>query len=209
MSQYITHIKDDLITYWGTCLCLHIYDKLFLPINRKANLPDTWINIFKFVLFNQFFVTFPVFYLLSFKDVYEGDGLLELNNLYKFPLVLVFHEFMFFHLHYALHTYELFRQVHYIHHRWKNPIAISTIYTHPLEQLFVNVLPILISGLVCNLNFVSMRAWHIFSILNSLILAHGGYKFGNDFSFHDKHHTKIKYNYGTIGLFDKLYGTYF
>lgn len=208
MNQYIIHIIDDLIAFWGTCIFLYFFDKIKFR-NRKISRPDSWFNIFKLVLFNQFVVTFSVFYFLSFNNFYEGDGVLEIDNFYKFPLVLILHEFIFYHAHYCLHTFEVYRKVHYIHHKWKHPIAISTIYTHPFEQLFVNVLPILISGMICNLNFSSMRVWHIFSILNSLILAHGGYKFQGDFSFHDKHHTKIKYNYGTIGLFDKLYGTYF
>lgn len=206
MNQNSIHILDNFISYWGTCLLLFLYDKIvhnkIFSGKKVYHLPDSLSKIFLIVLFNQAVVTFPIFFLI--KDIYEGDGLFEISNLYKFPLVLLVHEFMFYYLHYFLHTPYLFTKIHHIHHRWRYPIAISTFYTHPLEQLFVNVLPIVISGLICNLNFSTMRFWHIFSILNSTILAHGGFDYKGRTSFHDIHHKNIKYNYGTIGFFDKL-----
>lgn len=202
MNQHSTHIIDNIITFWGTCIMLFIYDKFS---KKVYHLPDTLLNIFLLVLFNQVVITFPIFFLIG--DSYEGDGILEIDNLYKFPLVLLVHEFMFYYLHYFLHTPFLFAKIHYLHHKWRYPIAISTFYTHPLEQLFVNILPIVISALVCNFNFQTIRFWHIFSILNSLILAHGGYSYKGISTFHDFHHKNIKYNYGTIGLFDKLNNT--
>lgn len=205
MKQYQTHILDDIIAYWGTCLFLFLIDKVFFN-KRYYDLPTSLTKIFSVVLLNQVFITFPIFYFMN--DTYTGDGLFEISNLYKFPLVLVFHEIMFYHAHFLLHNRFLFRHIHYLHHEWRYPLAISTIYTHPLEQLFVNVLPIVLSGLIIDLNFSTLRFWHIFSILNSLVLAHGGYSYKGSTSFHDIHHKKLNCNYGTIGLLDFIYKTF-
>ena len=44
-------------------------------------------------------------------------------------------EVLFFSAHYALHSRRLFRSIHHIHHRFRQPIGISTHYVHFAEHL--------------------------------------------------------------------------
>lgn len=213
MIQFYFNIADHLLTHWGICLLLLTIDT-FLYKNhlwysyklRDLVLPDTPFNIISLVLFNQFCIAFPVFYLIG--ELKEGSFFV-LENLYKIPMTFILHETMFYYLHRLFHTSFLYKRIHYLHHRWKNPWAISATYAHPIEHLFVNILPIVTSGLLANLNFTTMRVWHIFALFNTLISAHGGYKVFNrgKGSMHDLHHYEFNCNYGAIGLLDTLHET--
>lgn len=214
MIQFYQNIFDHLLTHWGVCLVLLITD-VFLYRNhlwfsyklRDLSLPDTPFNIISLVLFNQFLITFPVFYFLG--NIEDGP-FLTISNIYKIPLTFIIHECLFYYLHRLFHTSFLYKHVHKIHHRWKTPWAISATYAHPIEHLLVNILPIVIAGVLAGLNFTTLRAWHIFALLNTLISAHGGYKKldqSNSGSMHDLHHYEFNCNYGAIGLLDNLHGT--
>ena len=89
-------------------------------------------------------------------------------------------------------------------------MAISSVHCHPVEHLFSNILPLLLSAYYSGMNFYTARVWHIFTVTNSMVLSHGGYKIPFSWykSTHNIHHTKIIYNYGILGFLDVLHGTY-
>lgn len=210
-SQFITNVMDHLITHWSICGILFLFDiyiyKYGLWEKFKVNsvsIPDNWSNIILRVLFNQFFITFPIFYFLSF----EQGEILIFENLYKIPITFLALEVLFYHAHRVLHFPWFYKNIHKTHHLWTAPLAISATYAHPFEHFFANVMPIVLAGKIANLNFSTMRLWHIFTLVNTLVMAHGGFKIKGYYNMHDKHHTSFIYNYGAIGLLDRVYGTY-
>jgi sterol desaturase/sphingolipid hydroxylase (fatty acid hydroxylase superfamily) len=143
--------------------------------------------------FNE--VALPCFYLLS--DFPEESTQI---TLYSIPITL---EIMFYTVHLLLHTRFFYEKIHKIHHCWIHPIPISTFYTHPLEQLFANILPIILSACFAGLDQETARLWFNFSLISTLIFSHGGYIMDNN-NPHDKHHVKI---HGTLGILDNLFRT--
>lgn len=133
-------------------------------------------------------------------------------NLYmelgKLSIIYIIAEIWFYISHRILHTPYLYNRVHKQHHYFQLPFCISGAYAHPFEFIFSNIItamcgPILLQPHLYTIIFVA----YISIIFNTL--SHSCYEFNYIYSakFHDVHHDKYKYNYGLIGMMDKLFGT--
>jgi len=211
-NQFITNVTDHLVIHWGVCLLLIVLDDFLYRSGlwrdyklHDRKIPDSPSNILKTVLKNQFFVTFPLMFLTEFfyGTVEEGD-FLTWRNLYRIPLVFLFEEIFFYYSHAFLHLPYFYKRVHKIHHRWTAPMAISATYAHPFEHLLSNVLPLFFSARLAGLNYTTMRIWYVTALINTLLIAHGGYALNN---FHDLHHVYFNCNYGVLGILDRFHGT--
>lgn len=212
-SQFLTGVFDHLVIHWGICLIL-LYTDVYLLVSdrwseykkQEKKIPDSTLNILGRVLFNQFFVTIPMIWITANFFPYEEGSIFFIDNIRKICTAFLILEFLFFYSHQLFHTKYLYQKIHKIHHRWTAPICLSATYAHPVEHLLSNVLPVILSGKLAGLNFTMARLWHIFTLSNTLIVAHGGYAYGGN--MHDLHHEKFNCNYGAIGLLDYLHGTY-
>lgn len=198
MSFLTQVVQDHIFIYWILSLFSLIVDIFTENKLRYSKIPDTWPNIFGKVLFNQFFVSLPCFYLMS---NFSDEPLLSWSNLYKFPLTILYEEVMFFFSHVILHTSYLYQNIHKIHHRWILPLAVSALYSHPFEHLFSNMLPVILAPKLAGLGEQATRLWFIIATINTLG-AHSGHN-----NLHDKHHSEFNCNFGVIGLLDYLFGT--
>lgn len=112
----------------------------------------------------------------------------------------------FYWTHRYMHVNKsLFSYVHSIHHEWTHPMAISTMYAHPLEHIVVNLGAILVGPFLLPMPMHFVRIWGLVAMINSM-MAHSGIK-GLSAS-HDIHHRKLKYNFGVLDLSDRMYDTY-
>lgn len=170
-----------------------------------------WISYYKslkLVISNQIFVNITLTLLMTPYSKNMDSNSLPLVYL---PLqiigIIILEDILFYSVHYLLHTKKLYKSVHKIHHEWIIPVAVSAIYAHPIEHILSNMLPIMISGYVVRLNWISYNIWVNIATLNALLVHsdHFIYKFGYS---HNKHHKYRKYNYGTNGLIDIIMGTY-
>jgi len=198
-----------MIIHWLICsFCLifdictdHKWQKYKL---HATKIPDSFTNICIRVLFNQIFIAMPIFYFLC---KFSDQPLFSWENLYKLPLTFLYEDIMFYYAHRLLHIPYLYEKVHKIHHRWTTPIAISAMYTHPFEQAFANILPVVLAARFAGLGKGAMRLWHVITLVNTLVAAHGGYKIPYYKNMHDKHHTDLNCNYGVLGILDRFHGT--
>jgi methylsterol monooxygenase len=178
----------------------------------KSSQPATGEAI-RLVLFNQFCGTLPV--LVGVFFVLRGVGAFASGEipstatiLLKLTGMVLVEEVLFFSAHYLLHTRPLFRRFHHIHHRFRQPIGISTHYVHFVEHLTGNLLPIFTAMLVVRADFVSGFLWVGLAVTNA-IQTHSDYAFPWMVSplHHDFHHYLARGNYGVLGLLDRLFGT--
>ena len=206
--QYLVHFADHLILHWSLVSILEFIDTEILVTEKwnyyKVN-PFVDYDISKainVVLTNQVFVLLPFLYLFSPN---LGDGnIFEFSNIYKFFFAILLVETFFYHIHMFFHHPFLYSNFHSLHHLHRYVSPIFATYSHPIEYLFCNILPVFLSGYIVGFNMITFRIWHMIALFNSIVFAHGGYKFSVS---HNKHHINPNYNFGVIGLFDKLYST--
>lgn len=117
-------------------------------------------------------------------------------------------EVLFFHIHRFFHVNKkMYKMVHKIHHQWTAPISFVAIYSHPLENVLANLMPLVMGMVLCGTHVLA-AAIMIFVALVHTTAVHSGYWICDDNGMHDEHHKKFNVNYGVSGLMDRWYGTY-
>ncbi|MGZ5279391.1 MAG: sterol desaturase family protein [Pseudobdellovibrionaceae bacterium] len=134
-------------------------------------------------------------------------------------LMLIVHELNFYLSHRLLHRPKLFRAIHGLHHRAKNPSVFSAFAVHPVEM-------ILVLGYLVPLSFIIPIHW---AVLEGFVLALGLHsicthsnveflpnkkttqillKVFTNSRHHNDHHKFIQFNfgYGTV-LLDRWFQT--
>ena len=122
---------------------------------------------------------------------------------------LMIEEFLFFHFHFLAHRSPfIYRHIHKLHHRFTSPTAFHVLYTHPIEHVMVNILPLLLGPVLMASHHVLAILWLAVGQLSSLV-AHSGYLIPliPTNPLHDFHHEHFTGNFGVLGFFDFLYGT--
>jgi methylsterol monooxygenase len=132
-------------------------------------------------------------------------------------VVLIVDDFYFYFLHRWMHTNPyIYRKIHRIHHRNRQPTPMEYIYTHPLEWLMgmggLTLAFLLLGGIAFEtfIVYLVIRTVHEFSIhsglpsspIVKLIPFYGSNQ------HHEIHHKKFDCNYAaTFTIWDKIFGT--
>ena len=110
---------------------------------------------------------------------------------------------LFYLLHKILHTRWIYANIHYIHHRYKYTYGIGAFYSHPLEFIGGNLLPVLAPMMMLDMPLRLCDLLVGLATFYTVVIAHGGFL---PISKHLYHHLKYKYNYGIIRT-DEIMGT--
>lgn len=114
----------------------------------------------------------------------------------------------FYWSHRILHIPVLYRNIHYVHHKWTYPIALRAVYAHPVEHIVGNLGSLAVGTLLYPMPLRFVVVWTCVATLNA-ILAHCGTKVpGVDVGSHDLHHRVLSCNFGSSILSDQMYGTH-
>ncbi|KAH8367633.1 hypothetical protein KR084_000476 [Drosophila pseudotakahashii] len=183
--------------------------------NEPVDLGKLWHAV-KVVLLNLTVVNFLACWA-SYELVYKTENSRDIRVLPTFrrslrdlAVFVVLEEIMFYYAHRLLHHRSVYKYVHKKHHEWTAPIAAITLYAHPVEHVVANLLPVATSIAILGTHVALAYVIFALAIVNSMS-DHTGYSFpwsAGSVRFHDYHHAKFNYNYGVLGLLDKLHGTY-
>lgn len=130
----------------------------------------------------------------------------------KYLICLLFTETWFYHVHLLLHAPQLYSRFHKLHHTYVRPYSLTALYSTPYEAIFCNTMSVAVAPILVALPPIHMYIWFAVVAFNATF-THSGYKLeilGVTLinSNHDLHHAKYLYNFGTLQIFDRLYGTY-
>ncbi|KAL7563111.1 hypothetical protein ACA910_012295 [Epithemia clementina (nom. ined.)] len=203
-------------------------------IQPKAPL-TTWQDLqtmIPVVLFNQLVLGFPLIRyafvpIILFHHRWKhsadpqndndnnNDFLGSVPNIPTFVATLLIHvlcsEVWFYLAHRLLHTVPfLYQHVHYLHHAYKAPSCIESVYVHPLEYV-ANSFAVLWIGPMVTAPSLLVVAWWIALCTFLQVHDHCGYwlPFLPKVLMHEYHHMHISCCYGILGLLDHLCQTEF
>jgi hypothetical protein len=125
-------------------------------------------------------------------------------DIFCFAISLILYDIIFYHLHRLFH-HKFFYRFHAKHHEWRFPIPVSALDCSVIEYWVLNLLPAFASLYIAGVSYYSSLLASIFFVSNA-VLAHTDWHSPSSHSFH---HLYRNVNYGTLGLMDKIYGTYF
>lgn len=124
-----------------------------------------------------------------------------------FFLSFIFIDILFYSSHYLFHRNKiLFNKFHYIHHEFKETQPFVTFYGHPVEHLLVNLMPVFLTIILISPDTYFAKIFITLATVNG-VLSHTNINLPS-FHFHQNHHTYFVYNYGVLGMMDKLFNTY-
>jgi sterol desaturase/sphingolipid hydroxylase (fatty acid hydroxylase superfamily) len=221
MDRFYTLITDHLCVHWILAFaCLFIDATLFVlkAKNEYSHEKSLWdkykmncgisphniVNIAKVILINQLLVSLPVIWFVS--DLFPITTI-SIGIMRRIVTAILTVEILFYSIHRLFHTRRLYR-FHKIHHSWVHTAAISTLYSHPVEHLFSNIVPVMLSAWLAGFSFTEARLWHLFALIYTMVCSHGGYIIGGWIDAHNLHHINGNYNFGVTGLLDRVLGTY-
>ena len=201
---FILHIT----TYWITSLIFFIIDISCLDLNHINW--KKYPKAIKVSLYNQFFISLPTLCVLSRPLANSIES--SINDswyliLLKLFVIINLSNLLFYSFHRILHIHWFYKNIHYLHHEFIEPVAVATLYAHPVEHLFSNTLSFLIPLILIGTTYKITMGYLVLGTLSG-ILAHVDYKFIPFENEHLLHHKLYKYNYGFGGYLDKLFGTY-
>ena len=127
--------------------------------------------------------------------------------LYQVAVMVAVEEVGFYYLHRLLHLPFFYQRIHYIHHEWVAPVAVSATTCHLLEHIFCNVGPMLVGVLIARAHWQLLMGWSLLATLNTCCV-HSGYSWAwLKAENHDRHHSTNKCAFGAVGVLDWLHGT--
>jgi len=182
----------------------------------KFTLPILAINNYVVVPFGIFITAYVYGYEI-------GTSIEEMPSFTVHVLQICFmvlcEDFMSYWAHRAFHHPYLYKNIHYIHHKYKETLSFGAEIAHPIEFYVVNLMPLMLGSFILgkHTHFVTKGVFTVLRIIETME-GHSGYDFPWAISrfiplsctseFHDYHHRTNKGNYATFFImWDTLCGT--
>ena len=177
-------------------------DCMFNKNREEANkLELKYKKAIPLVGFNLIIVSYFVFWW--FYSFYEPK---EFNCYYAIRDLLIAQYTgnpLFYFVHRLCHKYKFLYRFHIVHHEFKEPIGICAVYTHPIDYIFANLIPLGITPFALGMDIHTLSLLTIMGAYKTVKEEHSNY---SDNRHHLNHHKYFNCNYGE-GWLDTLFGT--
>jgi sterol desaturase/sphingolipid hydroxylase (fatty acid hydroxylase superfamily) len=210
-----TYFYFNLLYYIPSLICFVIDMKLYdysvkLQIESREEIISIYKKIFWQVIKNVSFYSIPYIIVninfINWKNRSINFDYFGLNILVELCIIFFFTDFLFYVLHRLFHCKCLYR-FHKKHHKINKPVGMSALYMDPIDMYFSNMIPVSLPFTLLSSPIEICYIWTIISIVETITCSHNGYNSLSE--FHDYHHKLFNVNYGTTGIWDKLFGSYF
>ncbi|KAK8215255.1 hypothetical protein M8818_002267 [Zalaria obscura] len=125
-----------------------------------------------------------------------------------FTLCVLGAEIIFYYGHRLLHHPRFYSRIHKKHHQFTAPIAPTAQYSHPLEHILSNVIPLALPPQILQCHIITFWLF-LGCALFETVTVHSGFDFFSGcVRMHDLHHEKFSINYGSLGFLDLAHGTF-
>eukprot|EP01023_Acetabularia_acetabulum_P066012 TRINITY_DN8830_c0_g1_i2.p1 TRINITY_DN8830_c0_g1~~TRINITY_DN8830_c0_g1_i2.p1 ORF type:complete len:281 (+),score=16.82 TRINITY_DN8830_c0_g1_i2:94-936(+) len=222
--EVVTMATCTMLVYWIVSLFFAVVDlkqwpgavsKRKIQQDKKIN-PQTYVSAALPVFIQQILVMYPLQLLFCelvmpwrYRSVSFGlSGLEWWSVIVSFFVYTLIEEVLFFSGHLIFHKPVLYKWVHKVHHSYSAPIGVAATYAHPVENIFVNFLPLLVGPVLLGSHCLMYTFWISFAAFNS-VYTHSGYDIPGlpMANKHDFHHMSFRENYGVIGIMDYICNT--
>jgi len=154
------------------------------------------------VTFNLTIVSYPVFSIIL--KYYQPQEFELFQSIIHIFIAKYISQLLFYIFHRIFHYIPQIKKYHKVHHNFQNPIGMCAAYTHPIDFIFGNMIPLGITPFILQVNIYTMVVIIIYGIYETVVNEHSNY---NNRDHHLKHHKYFNYNFGETSL-DKFFGTY-
>jgi sterol desaturase/sphingolipid hydroxylase (fatty acid hydroxylase superfamily) len=201
---------SSFVTSAFACFIQDIYcDYPYVQGNRynTKEILNVYYKSLPLVLLNMF-ISVPVSLLVS---QYFFGFLSPFNyyQIYHIPVFFILIDPTFFTFHRLFHTVKFLDlyKYHKVHHQIPRPVGITSLYLHPVDLIFGNILPLFLPVFIIRSSMPLLYFWTAFTVFETTYISHSGIK--NRAENHDMHHKLTIFNYGS-GLYfmDRIFNTY-
>ena len=85
------------------------------------------------------------------------------ESLKQFILICILEDAYFYYVHRLTHEVKWFyKWVHYLHHEWTAPVAISVSYMHPIEWILVNMTLVYVGPVIIGAHAAVVFSYYCF-----------------------------------------------
>jgi len=154
------------------------------------------------VTINLTLVSYPVFSTIL--KYYQPQEFHLVQSIFHIITAKYMSQLLFYCSHRTFHRVPQLKKYHKVHHNFQHPIGMRAAYTHPVDFIFGNMIPLGIMPFILQVNIYTMILIIIYGIYDTIVNEHSDY---NKSDHHLKHHIYFNYNFGETRL-DKFFGTY-
>lgn len=203
-------------SYWFCCYCFRysdIYSRREIQAATKSLCIQLVTHLPLSIMANMLYPDFsgsdyPNWYLLG-----------------QIPVAVVITDALFYYSHRIFHSNSwLYENIHKLHHEYVYTTPVAALYTHPIEHIFVNLMPVALAILITRLNYSGCILYTLLATTNAVrshssssyvmnkqwICLFGRYcsDMTRALAGHDLHHIYRNVNFGTgFYMFDRIHNT--
>jgi sterol desaturase/sphingolipid hydroxylase (fatty acid hydroxylase superfamily) len=203
--------------------CIIQHNKSVDNVLIKKCLINFFINHFFMMPLLLGLIAYPIWISLMPVDslpITSLDNIPDIKTIIKHLFIcIIIEDFLFYWSHRILHHPLLYKRFHKKHHEFKvlTGYSIAAEYTHPVESILGNIIPVLVGPILTTCHFYTLWLWIIIRMLKTCD-AHSGYYFKispfnlcfplNPSTRHDFHHETGLGSFGSFLLiWDIICGT--